>query len=238
VLQDYGRIYAELYRRHWWWRSREAILVREIERLRLPEPSRILDVGCGNGLFLEKLSRWGSVTGIEIDRTLVSEDAPFRDRIYHDPLGSRVYQGMQFDLITALDVIEHIEDDRGAVSHMLDLLAPGGHLVVTVPAFNLLWDEHDEINRHCRRYETADVRRLLEPFGRVLELRYLFPSLFAPKLLIAKLNRRRARKVAQTMIPRPFVTAVMTNWLRLEDRIASRIRPPVGTSVLAIMRQS
>ena len=195
-------------------------------------------MGCGNGLFLERLSAWGEVTGIEIDASLVTDDAPLRHRIHHQPLGDPLYRSMGFGLITALDVIEHIADDAAAVHEMATLLVPGGYLMVTVPAFASLWDEHDDLNQHFRRYRAAQLRRLLEPHVRILKLRYLFPSLFPVKLAVAALNRFRRRKVVQAQIPSPATTVVMDGWLRLEDRVTGGLRLPLGTSVLALAQKA
>ena len=87
----------------------------------------ILDVGCGDGLFFPELERFGRVRGIEVDEGLLDPEGPFRGRIHTRPLGDPAYRGddWRFDLITALDVVEHIADDRAAVSEMSGCSAPG-----------------------------------------------------------------------------------------------------------------
>ena len=155
--ENYGAEYASLYAEHWWWRSRESMIVDVIRRLNVPVPTTVLDVGCGDAVAFPALSQFGTVVGIEIDRSLVSEGNPHAKMIHHEPLGDPVYRGRQFGLITALDVIEHIKDDRQAVADMVDMLIPGGILVVTVPAFMSLWDKHDVINHHFRRYTSRQV---------------------------------------------------------------------------------
>jgi hypothetical protein len=135
-------------------------------------------------------------------------------------------------------VIEHIEDDIDAIRHLTDMLAPNGYLVVTVPAFQILWDEHDEINEHYRRYRARDMRRLLAPHGRLERLRYLFPSLFMPKLAVALLNRVRQSRVTQASMPSRLTTQIAARWLRAEDRLTAALPIPVGTSVLAVMRKA
>ena len=212
-------------------------MIREIERLPLPRPSEILDFGCGNGLFLPRLAQRGSVTGIEVDESLITEEAPFRERIFSEPLGSESYRDRRFDLITALDVIEHIEDDSTAINHLVEMLNPGGHLVITVPAFTLLWDEHDVVNQHFRRYRAKDLEKLLAGHGQLVKLRYLFASLFPLKLAIATLNRIRTSKIAQATLPGRVSSRVIAAWLRLEDRATERLRLPLGTSVIAVLRK-
>ena len=202
--ETYRAEYERLYRAHWWWRARESILVGVLRRLRPKSGSAILDVGCGNALSFPALAEFGTVRGIEVDASLLDARGPYRRQISTDPLDSPVYDDplWRFDVITALDVVEHIDDDRAAVARMAGMLTRGGYMIVTVPAFDLLWDHHDEINLHRRRYTAGSLKRTLAGLGvELLELRYLFRSLFIPKLAVRVLNARRARKVVQHGIP-------------------------------------
>lgn len=233
--------YSRLYHNHWWGRSREAILVDRIARLGLPPDAEILDVGCGDGLFFGQLQRFGRVRGIEVDETLLDPDGPYRHRISTEPLGDPAYNGDagRFDLVAALDVIEHIADDAGAVRAMTAMLRPGGTLLVTVPAFPILWDQHDEINAHHRRYTARTLRHLLAAPGLdLVELRYLYRGLFPPKLLVAWWNRGRSAKIAQHTIPAPAVNRWLTRWFVAEDRLLRRLPIPFGTSLLAVARRA
>ena len=161
---DYGASYARLYREHWWWRAREAILLDELAALGLrPGDGRqILDVGCGDGLAFDALGRFGERPGHRGRRSPARPERPAPRPDRHAPAGRPVYDdpAWRFDLITALDVLEHIDDDRAAVASMAAMLRPGGLLVVTVPAFKALWDEHDAINHHRRRYTAGGLDRL------------------------------------------------------------------------------
>jgi SAM-dependent methyltransferase len=240
MQSDYGAVYSRLYREHWWWRSREAILLEQLRGLGLREgePREILDVGCGDALSFRALGRFGRVRGIEVDEGLLDPEGPDRARISTRPLGDPMYAdpSWRFDLITALDVLEHIDDDRAAASAMVGMLRPGGVLVVSVPAFELLWDEHDEINHHKRRYTAGRLRTLLSGLGlEDLRVRYLFRGLLAPKLAVRLINSARGgdRKVAQHGIPGPAINAAMRRLCEIEDRLLRRVPVPFGTSVLA-----
>ncbi len=240
MQEAYAAEYARLYQVHWWWRSREAILLDLLRGLRLRPGLDVLDVGCGDGLFFPELERFGRVRGIEVDVGLLDPDGPHRDRISTELLGAAGYQndGWRFDLITALDVIEHIEDDRAAVAEMLRMLRPDGVLVITVPAFPALWDHHDEVNLHHRRYTAPGLRAVLESQGaELLQIRYLYRGLFPPKFLVAKLNRHRTRKLEQHAMPGPGINRLMARLCLLEDRLLRRLPIPFGTSVLAVARR-
>jgi hypothetical protein len=121
---------------------------------------------------------------------------------------------------------------------MATMLRPGGLLVVTVPAFELLWDHHDEINHHRRRYTAATLRRTLDVQGlELMRLRYLFRTLFLPKLMVQLLNAGRDRKVAQHGIPVPAVNTAIRRVCVWEDRLLHRLPIPFGTSVMAVARK-
>jgi SAM-dependent methyltransferase len=237
VNQDYGGEYAELYARHWWWRAREAILLRRLRALGLPPNADILDVGCGDAVFFPALSKFGQVRGIEIDRSLIRPDNPYRESIHHALLGDAEYTGWQFDLITALDVVEHIEDDAAAIESLVSMLKPGGFLVLTVPAFMLLWDAHDERNHHYRRYRRKEMETLLAPHGKLCDLRYLFHGLFFMKAGFRLLNGASGGKFKQHAIPPAPVNWAMRTMCSLEDRALSWLRVPFGTSVLAVLQR-
>jgi SAM-dependent methyltransferase len=234
---EYGQIYEDLYRRHWWFRVREGILIDVIRQLELPSSANVLDVGCGNGLFFEKLGLFGTVHGIEIDRSLIPEESPYRHRIFDKPLGDPLYEPLRFDLITALDVVEHIEDDRAAVDAMLAMLRPGGKLVITVPASMMLWDRHDEINRHYRRYSIAALGKLVEGKGRLLDLRHLFHALFFPKLAFRTFNCFLRGDATQHSIPAAPINAMLKVAGWLEYRTLRPLRIPFGTSLLAVVEK-
>jgi SAM-dependent methyltransferase len=235
--QDYGSEYADLYANHWWWRARESILLDHIRKLALPKPAEILDVGCGDAVFFPALSKFGNVRGIEIDRGLIRSDNPYQGAIHHAPLGDAEYTGWQFDLITALDVIEHIEDDAAAIENLVAMLRPGGYLVLTVPAFMLLWDAHDERNHHYRRYRKESLAKLLAPHGQLAELSYLFHSLFFLKAAFRILNGASGGKFKQHTIPPRPINWAMKSMCVAEQRLFGALRVPFGTSVLAILQR-
>ncbi|HEV2998774.1 MAG TPA: class I SAM-dependent methyltransferase, partial [Solirubrobacteraceae bacterium] len=139
--------------RHWWYRGRRRVLELVIARLGLPPGARILDAGCGSGRNMIELARHGEVTGVEISD---ASAALARDRHVGEVIEGSVldmpFDDGAFDLAVSLDVIEHLEDDREALRELRRVVAPGGALLVTVPAYQWLWSHHDEINHHHRRY--------------------------------------------------------------------------------------
>lgn len=235
--REYGAQYEMLYKNHWWWRARETILRRELKRLQLSTRAKILDVGCGNALSFPLLQEFGSVSGIEPDVSLLT-DGPYRRQISSALVSSPDYpwRGQTFDLVTAFDVVEHIEDDRTAIRELSEQLSPGGYLMITVPAFQCLWDGHDEMNHHFRRYRMSGIRRLLAEFVDVQSCRYLFHSLFPVKLLVAHFNKSTGSDSAgvQHRLPLRFVNQAMIKLLSTEHLLLSAFSLPFGSSVFAV----
>ena len=216
-------------------------MVQTIRRLtELPDHAHILDVGCGDALslpMLESLSDNARAWGIEIDPSTILPDNPLRDRIYEKPLGDPVYRSMRFDLITALDVIEHIEDDRHAIEHMMRMLKPGGWLVITVPAMPSLWTRHDEINMHYRRYTRGGLTQRLEQHGELLDCRYLYTALSLPKLILAASERNSNTTPGIPRVPHRVINRLAEGYFRAEWEMAKRMRLPFGTSLIAVARK-
>ena len=103
---EYGARYADLYRRHWWWRAREAYLVRILERhLRDSTKGDVLDFGCGDGLFFPVLERFGEPYGIEPEAALLDPKGPWRSRISTAPLAFDANETARYGLVVALDVL-------------------------------------------------------------------------------------------------------------------------------------
>ena len=127
---------------HWWYTGRRQILsgfLEDICRRVTDRRPRILDVGCGTGANLLMLSKFGDAEGVDL-----SEDALAfcRERgLENVKLGAAEklpYDDGTFDLVTALDVVEHLDDDLGGLSEMRRVLRPGGRVLLFVPTFMFL----------------------------------------------------------------------------------------------------
>jgi SAM-dependent methyltransferase len=234
---EYARAYANLYRNHWWWRAREDYLV-DVLRERLPTGggALILDVGCGSGLFFQRLRPLGEVRGVETDETMRTGDPAIDGRIHWGPLDS-LPPDERFTCILMLDVLEHMSDPAGALRQARTRLASGGFLVATVPAFPVLWTRHDDANQHVRRYTRGTFRPLLREAGFTpLQLRYFFHWTFPAKLLVRLAETLRRGPEPSVVPPIP---ALPINrglyWLsRQEQRVFRRTPLPVGSSLLAL----
>jgi 2-polyprenyl-3-methyl-5-hydroxy-6-metoxy-1,4-benzoquinol methylase len=152
-------LFASLQAEHWWFRGRRALYTSLLEHVlrrdlaREPDGLRVLDVGCGAGGWLEPLSRFGLVTGLELDEPSIRY---CREQELHRTLVGRVDAlpvppGSQ-DLVCLWDVLEHTPDDVAVLREARRALRPGGHLALSVPAYQFLYANNDRVAHHYRRY--------------------------------------------------------------------------------------
>jgi len=239
MKDEYCTLYNILYKTHWWWRARERILMEEIAPLlsNRVDPL-ILDVGCGDGLFFDKLKDIGIPRGIEMNPELVSDDNPWRDNIF---LGAfEEYRSKStFDIILLLDVIEHIDNDKATIAKACELLKRDGFILITVPAYNFLWTRHDEINEHKKRYSMVALNKTVENQElRLHKKRYLFPSLTIPKLFVKTLESLGFSRNISLRVPPSSINLWLEKILYYEDRVLRNIPHPIGSSLLAIYKRS
>jgi len=233
---EYGRKYRELFERHWWWRARSALVLDVLRRYAPPGGwPEILDVGCGDGLFFGALGEFGTATGVEPDGALVSEATRADGRVHVRPFDPSFQPGTRYGLILFLDVLEHLTDPGEALRHARSLLTPGGTLLVTVPAFQALWTEHDEWNHHHRRYSRGALVALLDASGfRTEESFYFFQWLAPVKLAVRAAESLRAGRPGPASLPAAILNRALYGVSRLEARTLTRLKPPFGSSVCAI----
>jgi SAM-dependent methyltransferase len=234
----------EVDERHWWYRGRRRIIRAELARLSLPPGARVLDAGCGSGRTLEELRGLGEISGIELspDAAAVARSrGDFDVRIGR--LEELPWEEDTFDLITCLDVIEHTPDDRATLSELRRVSKPGGWLLVTVPAYQALWSQHDEANHHFRRYERRTLRAAVLAGGWELERMTSFNSLLlAPAAAVRVARRRWARSSNGDYTPDlelgpAWLNGLLEGPLRMEALWLARGRTlPAGLSLLAVLR--
>lgn len=189
VRADQYALDAELAEKHWWWVARRCLLGFWLDRLLGPAGAerRLLEVGCSTGSNLPLLRRYGVVEGLEMHEPAVAlcharyPDIPVTQGAIPTPLGRR------FDVLCLFDVLEHIEDDAGALDWCRAHLADDGRLFLTVPAYQFLWSRHDEVAHHRRRYARDALlprieRRFTVDYASYFNF-HLFPAIAAARLL-------------------------------------------------------
>jgi SAM-dependent methyltransferase len=226
--------------RHWWYRGRRTVIERVMDDLDLPAGARILDAGCGSGRNMIELARRGPVTGVELSQTSVELA---RGRNSGEVIAGSVlempFPDASFDLAVSLDVIEHLDDDLAALRELRRTVAPGGSLLVTVPAYQWLWSGHDEINHHHRRYTRRSLRKVAEEAGWKQTRTTYFNSLLLPVAILLRVLERFNTKTTESSldlwIPPEPVNWILERPLALEAAmIGHGGRIPAGLSLLAV----
>jgi SAM-dependent methyltransferase len=228
--------------RHWWYRGRRTVLERVISDLDLSRGARILDAGCGSGRNMIELARHGTVTGVELSETSVDlARARNSGEVIAGSVLEMPFADGSFDLAVSLDVIEHLDDDLGALRELRRTVAPGGSLLITVPAYSWLWSGHDEINHHHRRYTRRSLRAVAEQAGWQEQRTTYFNSLLLPVAILLrvldKVNTKTTESSLDLWVPPEPVNRVLELPLILEAAmIGVGGRIPAGLSLLSVFR--
>jgi len=204
---------------------------------------RILDAGCGTGVNLQMLAKHGDAIGVDVSPEALKFSTK---RSVGTLLNGRIerlgFHAESFGLITALDVLEHVEDDRAAIRELHRITKPGGRLVITVPAYQSLWSEHDEALHHYRRYTRRQLREKLTDAGFEIEKMSYFMTLFFLPIFVFRLGQRLLKKrqgqaqVSYIILPK-WLNQLLVKILDIERWLLRWITLPFGVSLLCVARK-
>lgn len=237
--------FTRVEQKHWWFRARREIVLAVAGQL-LPQGARVLDVGCGTGFVLERLRERYEAFGVDVSPLAVELcRARGLDRV---ALGSTedlsAVAGCRFGGIFLLDVLEHLDDDLDALARLREALAPGGVVVITVPAFRFLWSAHDDVNEHRRRYTLDQLRTLVARAGLEVERATYFNTSLFPLAAVVRMVGRLlgARGVGGLRIPPEPINGALRRIFASERRWLTRGPHggsfPFGVSLLAVGRRA
>ncbi len=228
---------------HWWFQGRRRIVASLLSAIDLPENTKLLDLGCGTGGNLEMLSEFGQVTGVELNATAAKlarqrGSAPVLEGSLPNDLP---VEEDNFNCVTMLDVLEHIEPDAQSLEAVHRLLAPGGRLLLTVPAFGFLWGPHDESHHHLRRYRAKVLRLLLQNAGfSITKLTYYNTWLFPPVALVRLLRKFLPSDNAgvELTLPPSWLNRMLGALFASERHVLKFTCFPFGISLLAVAQKN
>ena len=221
---------------HWWYVGRRHILNHLLYSLVSPDEKRkILEVGCSTGSNLNMLSQFGQVYGMEMNEAalLVAQRKYPRFQLWEGAIPCDVRH--HYDMICLFDVLEHIEDDYGAVDWIADHLCGGGRIVLSVPAFRILWSSHDTLAHHKRRYAKEKLLTLLERRFKIDTCCYfnshLFPAILSARLIqrLFRLDGRRDKRAGGL----PLLNSLLGKILMAETFWLPEHSWPFGVSLFA-----
>lgn len=223
---------------HWWFKSARKIQLDFVERyFKKDKNLQILDIGCGTGATLAELSKLGRTIGIDTAKEAISYCK--KRGLKNVRLGNALnlpFKSRRFDLVTMFDVLEHINDDYRVLREIKRVLKPKGIAIFTVPAFMFLWDDHDLLNQHFRRYTKGELlKKLNELSFKVIFISYinflLFPVVVIVKLINKIFNKRGLLNAHNTQ--EPFNT-ILYQIFSLEYFLLRRIKFPFGVSLIYV----
>jgi SAM-dependent methyltransferase len=242
ILVDLG----SLIRKHPWWKARASLTLELLDRLGVRPPSRVLDAGCGWGTTLGWLERKGyKVVGADISRRALQElDRPGRELVEVD-LTKPLPDGIDlFDAVLALDVIEHLDDDRAAVARLGEMAKPGGVVVVSVPALPDLFTEFDEIQGHRRRHLPEVLRAAFDGTGLDVERIFWWGSWMVPMLRRSRGKPRSKAGESTAETYRRYLSVppwpgplLLRGAFALEQKRTLEGKLTIGTSLFAVARR-
>lgn len=247
-LAEYEKMY-HLEDTYWWFQGRRRIIEAILEAYlpKEPEPGRVLDVGCGTGLILDHFRKWEPV-GLDFHPVALQYCSQRKlTRLVNGDVTQLPFESGSFDLILALDLMEHVEDHERMIREFSRVLRKGGCLMATVPAHPFLWSDHDIALHHYRRYTKASLRRLLRegdfrPIKFSYGITFTFPPIVAFRM-VQKLwhgivgSVRTNRPKAHLIELRPSLNRTMIRLLQVEAALLRRMNLPFGVSLMTLAQK-
>ena len=226
---------------HWWFSVRRKLLRSILPSLPLPLGLLALDVGCGTGSNLELLRAEGlSVIGLDhslyaLSLAKMNTQQPF----INGDLNKLPIRSGSIGLIIAMDILEHLEDDRSGIRECFQALKRGGILILTVPAFKWLWGIQDVATQHKRRYKMKEILNLLTMEGfEIVKSSYFNFFLFFPILIVRRATHLLRLKIrSENEINSPLLNSLLKGIFSLEPYILEHFSFPFGVSILCIARK-
>ena len=242
--------FYELERDHWWFRGMRTICRSQLARasqLNGRGRLRCLDIGCGTGLWTSELESLGTVWGLDVAPEALQHCRARGLRRLIRGLAERLpIADDSCDVVTALGVLEHVDDDAGLIDELARVCRPGGHVLLLTSAYRGLWSAHDEAVHHKRRYTRAELLRLLSRSEfEIVKLSYvnalLLPAIVGFRLAQRLFQRRCVERPSRSpdvfRVPGPL-NHLLYACLWAESRWLRQANLPWGVGVLAVVRRT
>lgn len=227
--------------RHWWFVARRKIFCEALSFSKPHPAQRIVDIGCGTGGNLSLLQQFGDVIGLELNPDAANMAATHGQVVVGGETQLWPIAANSVDTFTAFDVLEHIPDDKTAALNLFASLKPGGRLVLSVPAYQWLWSQHDESLHHHRRYVLPDIVTLATSVGFSIEyISYHNCILFPVSLMLRIISRFSGGLLGadENRVPAQPINLPLQAIYSFERHIVKRKwRMPFGLSIIAVLRK-
>ncbi|MBI5391540.1 class I SAM-dependent methyltransferase [Candidatus Woesearchaeota archaeon] len=227
---------AILQEKNWWYRARRDLLKQVIKSL--PNKNKALEIGCGMGGNLKVIKEYFKETQ-GIDNAAIAVEYCKKEGLsVRKAAGEKLkFKDNYFDFIVCADVLEHIPEDQKAVDEIARILKPNGFLFITVPAHSYLWNNNDIRSEHVRRYEKAQIRKLVKEKFNIKKISYWNCTLFLPNLITSKLEKKKTKKNNLELIPKS-VDQILYYCMKIENKIIKHASfLPQGVSIICLAQK-
>lgn len=230
--------------KHWWFVGRRAILEEFLRQIiQNPKPGfqnpKILDVGCGTGANLEMLANFGTAEGVDISDDALDFCKAKGLKAHKGLAESLPFEAESFDLVTALDVVEHLDDDIAGLKEIHRILKKDGKTLIFVPAFMWLWGVQDDISNHRIRYTKKQIVERLNNAGFEIErATYANLTFFAPILAGRTLMKITGIKPeSENNVNVSALNGIFGKFLSAERFWLKNFDFPFGVSIVIVARK-
>ena len=230
-------VYVRQYnqnRNHWWFEGRKLILSRILNKY-ISKKKIILDYGCGVGINLDMLSKFGKVFYYDKSKLAINYvKKKFSNKNYFININELLKYKKKFDLIVATDVIEHIKKDEKEIIKITHLLKKDGYILITVPAFQSLYSSKDISLKHFRRYNKETLHNLLNKYFIEIKFTYFNFILFLPISVLILFFKITKIKFINRVEKKPnfFINKLAFYLFAFESFFINKIKFPFGISLL------
>ncbi len=229
---------------HWWHRAKREIIASVIQKEidKSKKKLRILEIGAGTSLLIKEFIHSADTFALDRSKTALalSKKNGIGNTIHADLGTYSGYKKNFYDIVVAADVLEHLEDDFGAVKKIHDMLKKGGIFIIHVPAHQSLFSYWDKSLGHYRRYEKADLKKLIKhsPFT-ISFLSFRLPSAYPFVRIFRMLSSNTNKKRKSDFEQFSLLNLPLYLYTRTEDALIRRklIHPPFGLSLFAIAKK-
>ena len=240
---EYEKMYS-LEETYWWFQGRKNIVLSLLDKVEVFRKggAKVLDLGCGTGLILTLMGKKHWTVGMDFSplsmafshkrgaKNLIQADA----QCLPTPTDT-------FDLVTSLDLTEHVEHDDWMLAEVNRVLKPGGHMLLTVPAHPFLWSEHDEALYHYRRYTHKLLKQRVTQAGFEIQrltycISFTFPIIVGYRIF-KKIFKKKNQPKTHLVVPPPWANKFLIWTVSIEAAILKKINIPFGVSLLVLAKK-